>query len=112
MNLILVTVLDAVTAVLLGVAAALLLYGLTCGLWAAVDFIQARKKMKQELRAKRDAMVNDLLNQVMSHQMDLQSEAMEARRNLIRVSFEINQATQENQDGAQYDEQYEDTDNL
>lgn len=67
--------------------------GLLAGMatYHLLTFIEDRYRMKKNLKRKRDEMVADLLTRVMNDNTDLHNDSLEARKELIRVSFEFNQ---------------------
>jgi hypothetical protein len=56
-------------------------------------FLEQRSQMKRELRERRDAMVRDLTQRILFDQLALHDDALEARKNMIRLSFKVSEET-------------------
>jgi hypothetical protein len=72
------------------------------------DFILERREMKIKLRKQRDAMVSDLISRLLYGKANLHGQSLDARKNMIRVSFDFGQATDRTEDGDKNTEQNED----
>jgi hypothetical protein len=75
-------VLGAVAGVVVMLVAMLAVYVL-------LDFGEKQSKTKEQNKARRDALIEDLMNRVWFEQAKLSEDALRARKILIRVSFDV-----------------------
>jgi hypothetical protein len=70
---------------LLYIVTAVLLYAVT---WKIFQFAEKRRHMKNGPTRKRNMMVGDLFNQMLLDRMSLEMAAFEARKAMLRASYE------------------------
>ena len=70
---------------LLYIVTAVMLYAVA---WKIFQFVEKRRRMKNGLAQKRTMMVGDLLNQMLLDRMSLEMAAFEARKAMLRASYE------------------------
>jgi hypothetical protein len=63
-------------------------------IYLVIEYVTERRTMKQALRKRRDAMVEDLISRAFSEQIHLNECGLETRKALIRASFGMSRHTE------------------